>query len=208
MRQATVRTLQRIMMPIATACAVALAACATTQLKEQWRDPDYVAASPQRVLVIAVMGRDERRRVFEDQFVARLRAANVEAVASYPDLSVAGREDLERVRCVVERSRATLVLSVRLLDMAQETRVSGGYDGRSGLYDFYPHASVGSYYPADVYTHRTFLTETRVFDMKRDKLVWTATMKTEEPSDFAAAASRYADLVVKQLQYNKLVVGR
>lgn len=195
---------------IAAAAAIAIGACATSQLKEQWRDPDYRAASGERVLVIAVMGRDERRRVVEDQFVADLRRAGVEAIPSYPDLSVNGPADLDAVRRVVEKGGATLVLSVRLLDMTQETRVSGGYYyGPTGFYGYYPNAGAGTFYSApDVHAHRTYMTETRVFDMKRDKMVWAATMKTEEPSDFTATASQYADLVVKQMQYNKIIVSR
>lgn len=193
--------------------ALLIAACATTQLKEQWRDANYRAASPQHVLVIGVIGNDQRRRLFEDRFVARLREAGAQASASYPQLNVNGPENLDAVRALVERSGATLVLSVRLMDIAKETRVSGGYYsggyyGPSSFYGHYPHVWAGTYYPPSAYTHRTYTTETRVFDMKGDKMVWAATMLTEEPRDVESATSQYVDLVMKQLQYNQIIASR
>ncbi|MFL6623195.1 MAG: hypothetical protein ACJ8NR_11440 [Sulfurifustis sp.] len=188
-----------------TAVLAIVAACATTQLKEQWRDPDYHAASPQRFMVIGVIGREERRRVFEDEFVQRLRKAGVEAMPSYPKLAVSGPENLDVVRRVVDQSGATLVLSVRLVDLTQETRVTGGYYAPVGFYGYYPTAYAGTYYPPSAYSYRKYTTETRVFDMKGDKMVWAAAMESEEPTDFRAAAAQYADLVVKQLQYNKVI---
>lgn len=190
-----------------------ITACASTELKEQWRDSDYRAAPDQRVLVIAVIGREERRRAAENQFVKHLRESGIDAVASYPQLSVNGPTDIDAARRVVERNGATLVLSVRLLDMTSETRVTGGYQaggyyGMGGFYGYYPYAAAGAYYPPDVYTHRTIITETRVFDIKSDKMVWAATMKTKDTSDFTDTASHYANLVVKQLQYNKIINSR
>lgn len=199
---------RKAMAGVLTAMILAGAGCAGTKLKDQWRDPDYRAAAAQRVLVIGVIGNDQRRRIFEDEFVGRLRQAGVEAAASYPQLPVSGPEDLTAVRRVVERSGATLVLSVRMADVTRETRVSGDYYASSGFYSYYPSAWRGIYYPPEVYTHRTYVTETRVFDIKRDAMAWAATLQTDEPSDFSAAAAQYADLVVKQMQYNKIIGER
>src|SRR6185436_611763 len=75
---------------VALTFVLLLGACATTKLQEQWRDPDYRAAAGQKVMVVAVTGRDDRRRVFEDTFVSKLREEGVDAVPSYPLLSVIG----------------------------------------------------------------------------------------------------------------------
>jgi len=190
--------------------ALVIAACATTELKEQWRDPDYRADSGQRVLIVAVTSRDDRRRMFEDQFAARLREEGVDAIPSYSQLSVIGPENLDAVKAVVQRNAATMVLSVRLVQVDQRTAVSGGhpgYYGSAGFYSYYPNAWAGAYSPPSTYTYRTYTTETRVFDMKSDKLVWAATLQSEEPSDFTAAAAQYADLVVKQMRDNKILGG-
>lgn len=203
------RVRERILFLTVPVSILAVAACATTQLKEQWRDPAYRAADAQQVLVIAIMSSEERRRVFEDEFVARLAKANAAAKPSYPQLPVNGPKNLDAVRRVVEKTGATLVLSVRLVGLEQETVVSGGYIGPLGFAGYYPNASANIYYyPPDVHSYRIFRTETRVFDMKSDKLVWSAIMETDEPSDFNAAAAQYVDLAVKQMQYNKILGNR
>jgi hypothetical protein len=201
------RTIRQLVIPIAAACIVA--ACSTTTLKDQWRDADYKATSTPRVLVIAVMSHQEQRRIFEDELVTRLVQAGAVATASYPSLSIKGPEDLDAVRRIVAQSGATLVLSVRLVSVEHETVVTGGYYGSTGFYGYHAYAQSNmSYYePPELHDYRIYFTETRVFDMKSNKMIWAATMKTEQPDDFRKATARYADIVVEQLQDNKIVVG-
>ncbi|HKQ31076.1 MAG TPA: hypothetical protein VJS66_07315 [Burkholderiales bacterium] len=197
-----------IMYVIAMTLAIAISACSATQLKTQWRDPDYRAVSGQRVLVIAVFGREERRRTLEDRFAARLRQEGVDATASYGHLpNINGPKNLDAVKSAVERSGATMVLSVQLVDVQQRTAVGGGDYDRSGFYSHYPRAWAGVGPQPYVYTYRTYSTETRVFDIKNDKMIWAATMESEEPGDSTAAASEYANLVVEQLRSKKIIGG-
>src|SRR5437762_2010058 len=116
--------------------------CAGTQLKEQWRDPNYQqAAAPQKVFVLAVTTRDERRRTIETQFVERLKQLGAEAVPSYPTLSIVGPSDAEKVRRAVQASGATLVLMVRLVNIKQETSVTPNtYSQPSSFYGYYGDA--------------------------------------------------------------------
>jgi len=195
---------------VALTFVLLLGACATTKLQEQWRDPDYRAAAGQKVMVVAVTGRDDRRRVFEDTFVSKLREEGVDAVPSYPLLSVIGPENLDAARAAVKKSNATMVLSVRLARVDQQTGVTGGYS--SGFYGFYPSASLGvTSSPEPSYSisqTKTYMTETRVFDMKSDKVVWAAALQSEEPKEFRSAAEQYTDLVVDQMRDNKILGGK
>jgi hypothetical protein len=212
---------QSVALGISVLALFALGSCAPMQVKDQWRDANYTPASPQRVLVIGVMSNPERRRVLEDSLVSRLQTLGVTATPSYGKLTVIGPEDLDAVRRVVQQTDSNLVLSVRLVQTTQETHSTGGYYGTppgnyaggefygpGGFYRYYPYAWQGSYNPPDTHTHQSYGTETRLFDMRSNKLVWAVTIETGEPSDFKKAASQYADLVMKQLQDNKLIVGR
>jgi hypothetical protein len=189
------------------ASAAVLAACAGTQLKEQWRDPNYQkTAAPQKVFVLAVTTRDQRRRTIEDQFVQRLRKAGADAVSSYPVLSIVGPTNMEAVKQAVQNSGATLVLTVRLVNVKQQTNVtSGGYYGPASFGGYYSTAWAGVYDPPQVYSYNIFRTEARVFDVQSDKIVWAGTLDTTEPSDFTQTAAGYADLVTKQLKDNKIL---
>ena len=59
------------------------AACSTTSLEKQWRDPDYEIATsaPQKIFVVAASQNDERRRLLENQFAERLNKAGVESMS-------------------------------------------------------------------------------------------------------------------------------
>ena len=218
---ANISIMQALAIVLATAWMSALAGCATTQVKQQWRDPNYQATSGQRVLVIAEIADPDRRRALESSLVSRLHQVGVDAAASYTHLSVIGPKDLDAVRQVVERNRANTVLSVHLTDVKEETHTTGGHYGAApsgsyaggtyssgGFYAYYPYAWQSAYNPPPTHTHQTYTTEARLFDMKSDKQVWAATMQSSEPSDFDKAAAEYADLVVKQLQDEKLILAR
>ncbi|HEX7226801.1 MAG TPA: hypothetical protein VF353_03420, partial [Candidatus Binatia bacterium] len=58
--------------------------CASTpMLVSQWRNPAYESPSFKRIAVSCVDGHISIRRNCEDEFVAQLRAAGVDALPSY-----------------------------------------------------------------------------------------------------------------------------
>ena len=63
--------------------ALMFAGCASTELVNQWSNPAYTSPSFKRIMVIAVTKQASIRRNFEDEFVAQLKAAGVDAVPSY-----------------------------------------------------------------------------------------------------------------------------
>jgi hypothetical protein len=63
--------------------AVMLAACASTELVNQWSNPAYTSSSFKRVMVIGVARQASIRRTFEDEFVTPLRVASLDAVPSH-----------------------------------------------------------------------------------------------------------------------------
>jgi hypothetical protein len=63
-----------------------LTACATTQLKDTWKDPQFTGAALRNVLVIGVSRSSANRRVFEDglqRHCASLARQHQPAISSY-----------------------------------------------------------------------------------------------------------------------------
>ena len=75
------------------AAILMLAACASTTLTNSWRDPAYKGPLLKKVMVMAVSTQPSVRRVFEDEFVSELKAAGVEATASYTLIGQDGKAD-------------------------------------------------------------------------------------------------------------------
>src|SRR5262252_6801738 len=63
-----------------------LAACASTQLKDTWKDPGFAGPPMHKLLVVGAFKSDLNRRVFEDAFVGALTAAKTGAEVSYHEL--------------------------------------------------------------------------------------------------------------------------
>ena len=101
-----------------TVIAIALAwlgACASTQLKDTWKDPAFTGPPMKQVLVIGASKSEVNRRVFEDAFAGALKGAGTAAVPSYPTLPEAGAVSNERVGEAVKSSGADAVLVTRVL---------------------------------------------------------------------------------------------
>ena len=60
-----------------------MVSCGSTELVHQWSNPAYASPSFKKVMVIGVTKQAGIRRTFEDEFVAQLKAAGVNATPSY-----------------------------------------------------------------------------------------------------------------------------
>ncbi|HCN67727.1 MAG TPA: hypothetical protein PK440_09165 [Candidatus Accumulibacter phosphatis] len=124
-------------------CVLALAGCATTQMKSEWRDPNVVGAvlQGQQVLVICQSRDHSLRRICEDQWTMRLQRAGVAGMQSYaiPQFPPDGAADGDAIRSAAERVGAFAVASVQLApdDLAMVNpapQVGIGFAGGNGGY--------------------------------------------------------------------------
>ena len=63
--------------------ALALAACATTTMRDSWFDPNVRTAPFAKVLVVGVGADLAQQRIFEDILSEKLRTVGVEGVQGY-----------------------------------------------------------------------------------------------------------------------------
>ena len=63
--------------------SLALAACASTTLRDTWYDPAYRGGAFRKLLVLGVSDNISERRTFEDVMAARLVATGIEAIPGY-----------------------------------------------------------------------------------------------------------------------------
>src|SRR5436190_24394455 len=89
-------------------CSLLAVACSTsTKLTDQWNSPAYTKKlTSGRVMVAVATAHADVRREFEDQMVARLKTAGVDAIPSYPYADVGGSFDRESATRVVEGTGA------------------------------------------------------------------------------------------------------
>jgi hypothetical protein len=185
-----------------------LAACASTSLVNQWKSPDYTAGPMRKVMVVGVAKQPSVRRVFEDEFVAKLKAAGVEGIPSYTVINEEGQADQGRLEAAVEKVGAEGVLVTRLVKKERDTQVAGGYPGPvapMGMYGWYSSAWTGYYEPATVYQYDVLTLETSLYSPKQSKLVWSGTTETFDPTDVKQETAAFADLIIGTLRKEKII---
>lgn len=184
------------------ALAASLAGCSqSTKLTNTWRAPDFQGGSFRKTLVIAVFERTGAREVVEGQFVEQIKDEGAEAAASHAFLS---DEELSREAVVhkVREGGFDSVVLARLIDQAAFEKTyaptAPSLDVDAARQQTWYHDYVASSAPREsgsytVASRRDVRVETRVFDAKTEKLVWSGVSETkvdgEDPAQVADAVS-------------------
>ena len=176
--------------------------CSTaTPMITEWRNPAHASGSFQRLMIRGPSGETTLRRNFEDEFVAQLTAAGIDALASYQYIPEIEGIDENKLKQAAQSARADGLLLVRSLRVEEKTNypaigpeISFGIFGSnvgagwSGL----PGASGPSRY-------NEYTSETVLHDVASNDLVWTGTVKTTDPANVQTAIKSYVQTIMKAL---------
>jgi hypothetical protein len=189
---------------IALAFVLGAAGCSSTKVVSRWENPQYVPAHFNRILVIGVSREASVRRAFEDAFVARLKAEGVHAIPSYVVIPEEGQVDESRLQQATRQANADAVLMTRLLRVERKTEVTSGYysppSAPLGPYPWYSDRWLGYYDPPQIYQYDVYISETSLYDVRTNQLVWSGTVQTATPGDLNKEIQRYVATVMKALK--------
>jgi Domain of unknown function (DUF4136) len=188
--------------------ALTLAGCASTELVNQWSNPLYTSASFKRIVVIGVARQTSIRRTFEDEFAAQLIATGVDAVPSYRYIQEVGQVGEERLKEAVAQAGADAVIITRLVKSEQKTLVTPGFYQPApgvGLYNWYSAGWSGYYEPPRVYQYEVYTSETSLYDMVKNQVVWTGTARTTSPGNIDKEIKNYAQIMISALKEKNLI---
>jgi hypothetical protein len=189
---------------LAMAVALGLTACAaSTKIVNEWVSPDYTSPRFRKIMVIGVSKQPSIRRTFEDEFVKQLKATGVDAVPSYLYIPEDGQVDEGRLQAAVKQAGADAVIVTRLVRVEKKTEVSPGFYQPApafGFYGGYSAAWMGYYEPPRVYQYDVYISETSLYDMTKNRLVWAGTVETTAPHDINREIERYVDTVIDALK--------
>jgi hypothetical protein len=199
----------RLLGLIAFLC-LSLAGCASSKLVNEWSNPEYRSVHFSNVLVIGVSTQASVRRRFEDELVAKLKAAGVDAAPSYRYIAEDGKVDEARISEAVKQAQANAVIITRLVRVDKKTEVIPGVYQPApaitvGLYPGYSAAWLGYYEPPRIREYDVFISETSLYDVARNQLVWTGTVQTANPGNIDKEIRRYVDLVIKAMKDKKIL---
>ena len=176
-----------------------LASCGpSTKIEKSWMEPgsSVSPAASNKTLVVAMVKDETSRRVIEDQLAKRIGAG---AVSSYTIIP-SGNEDALKQK--VSEGNFTHILLMRLADIEKETSyVPGTTTGFYGGYGRYYGYGYGMYSTPGYYTtDKNYFVETTVYSVNPDKLLWTGTTKSVNPSKIEKAVNEIADAVTEKMK--------
>ena len=194
-------------------CAFALGACSSaTPIVSEWRNPAYASGSFKRIMIGGLGGETSIRRNFEDEFLAQLRAAGIDALPSYRHMAEDEKLDETKLKDVAQKASADAVIFARSVQVEQKTQLGPGY--------FPPYTSVGMYGShvgagwhglggaPSVYHYNEYTSETTLYDVAKNEVVWTGTIKSVEPENVQTAIKSYVEAVMKALRDKNLIRSR
>jgi len=137
-------------------------ACTSTKFSTMYKDVTY-QGHPQRFLVINTFPYSGTRRIFEDELVKALKARGMDAVVSYnvmPDPIVSDKDVLASL--AKEAGADTVLINRYVNRVIDEPKTYAGSEGMA----------------SEIPTTKYIITQTDVYDMKSDRLVYSASAET------------------------------
>lgn len=180
--------------------SAALVSCGpSTKIEKTWMEPgaSVTPGANNKTMVIALVKDETSRRVIEDQLAKRIGA---NATSSYTMLPNGSTED--QLKQKLTEGNYTHVLLMRLADVEKETSyVPGTTTAFYGGYGRYYGYGAGMYGTPGYYTtDKNYFVETTVYGINPDKLLWTATTKTVNPSKMEKTVNEIADVVSEKMK--------
>jgi hypothetical protein len=187
---------------------VLLGSCASTSLVSSQRNPAYNGPPLKRVMVVGVTDNLRTRKAFEDEFVARLKAAHVSAQPSYPLIPETGSADKAQLREAVERAGADGVLAARLAKVDTDVTALQAFnfeDRSAGFYAYYSSEPTGSFDPTLAGGPNPLTIHFDLYSVAGSQLVWAGDAATFPSTDVKQVTAGLAYTVIPTLKKQKLI---
>jgi len=186
------------------ALAAAVAGCATTEMTNTWTDPGAKGAALSKVAVVCLTKDPGLRRQAEDTAVSQLQQKGGQAFPSYQLLGETDLKDREAVKAKLKSSGVDGVLVLRVTHVSEQvTAVNGPYGTFDGYYDY---AGAEAFAPGYLETDTIVHVVSNLFDVGKNKLIWSGTSKTFDPTSAAQFMTDVSKAVATSLQKDRLII--
>ncbi len=190
---------------------VLLNACAPTKLTETWVDKSFKGKTVSNVLVIGIADEESNRRLFENTFVQQLKAVGVAAVSSADVIPIPANKKLEKetILQAINKFNNDAVLITHVAGMDSSTAYQPAVVSRGvGYNGYYRYAYNRVIVPSRVTSHTKIRLKTNLYDAESEKLIWSGQSQSRKPDFVITLIDEVIEVVVKDMQKNKLLPKR
>lgn len=161
-----------------------LAACTTTKVLNEWRNTDGANTRFGHLVVVALFKQDQTRRMFEDEFAWQISNLGQMVTRSYNLVPSLNESTTDRIATIAKAVGADGVLVIRMVNNKQpaNTATDNLPPAPRNLSGFLQNSWKDNYDPPDLMTNAVMAVESRLFDAKSGKLVWS--LATESKNQF------------------------
>ena len=206
---------------ICVAAAVYLifaASCSLTNLNAVWKDPQYQGGKLKNILVIGGSTNQVVRRIFEDEFTARLKTRGTNAIPSYSIFPSENTLDKDTIESKSRELGIDAMLIARVVDTKTKRELTptpyNNYYRNTYFYDwpnrysrFYSGSVSARYYDDRRYysEYEVVNLETNIYDTQTGKLIWSALSDTVIGGSSDLEVSSIVEVIMKKLSENQLI---
>jgi hypothetical protein len=202
----------------AALCLLVGASCSLTNLNAVWMDPQYQGGKLKNVLVIGGSTNQVVRRIFEDEFTARLKTRGTNAIPSYSIFPSENTLDKDTIESKSRDLGIDAMLIARVVDTKTKrelTPAPSNYYYRDVYFSDWPNrysrfnsGSVSARYYDDrrYYSEYEVVNlETNLYDTQTGKLIWSALSDTVIGGSSDLEVSSIVEVIMKKLSENQLI---
>ncbi len=188
------------------AILLALAACTSSKLENEWKAPGVIGAPYSRVMVIATAKSYENRVLYEDTVAGLLRSGGTEVLVSHEHFEKGVEMNRANIVPVVKRENVDGVVSSFLLAEAEfEGYQHANTMSRGFYFDRYQRAMDYAYSPGFNSSEDRIYLSTSFFDVASGKEIWSAISETSNPKQDSSIIKSAAPVMVEKLRKQGLV---
>lgn len=208
---------------LAIAClsfiAVLFVSCGpSTVITASWKSPSVPSKKYSRILVAALTSNTIAKVTLENEVALALgNGVNVlKSISEFPPDIHNTDSDKEAIMKNVKNKNVDAILTISLINKETETRYIPGnysynpiigynyYDNFWGYYSYrYPHSYDPGYYVQD----KIYFIETNLYDVKTEKLVWSAQSRTYNPAGLETFSKEFSNIIVAKMKKDGVLNG-
>jgi hypothetical protein len=180
--------------------------CATTELTAVWENPGFHGKIG-KIAIIGAFQSKANRNIFEDEFVERLSALGLDAVAGYTIIPFEKVGDTDYVMSRIMENGTDAVLETRLIDRkTEQTYVREQVHYFPDYYNDWRHYHRYIYSPGYIVNTEYAYAETNIYSLPDRKLIWSARSKTQITDSDENLIRSFVQTIVDRLSKNGLLV--
>ena len=196
-----------------------LMGCSSSELVENWKNPDIETFEAQKVLVIGISPDDSDRKTFERKLTSELKKNGVNAVRSLDffeesfTTSPKTEEEMMSLESqLIEKGFDAILLS-KVLGVEDKVTVVKAYRNLDKTFrnfrdDYYENQEI--FYDEDYYSaYQIFHAESSLYCICPDKereLIWKGSIDITEPENIKKAVNDYVKVLVWALKGQQLLI--